>query len=68
MSRSSTERDEMDEPLLLAVLAEMDRTDEEDVVVENEVASFEEESSLFISVMVAVDSEEGCRTGRNRRS
>lgn len=68
MSRSSTEREEMEEPLLLAVLAEIDRTDEEDVVVENEVASFEEESSLFISVMVAVDSEEGWRTGRKRRS
>lgn len=68
MRRSSTERDEMEEPLLLAVLAEIDRTDEDDVVVENEVASFEEESSLLISVMVAVDSEEGCRTGRNRRS
>lgn len=58
----------MEEPLLLAVLIETDMSDEEEVVVEKEVASFEEESSLLISVMVAVDSEDGCRIGGKRRS
>lgn len=67
-SASRADREDMEEPLLVTVLADIDIIDEEEVVVENEVASFEEESSLLISVMVAVDSEDGCRIGRNRRS
>ena len=66
-SASRADRDDMEEVLLLAVLTDTDMSDEEEAVeVENEVASFEEESSLLISVMVAVDSEDGCRIGGNR--
>lgn len=64
-SRSRADREDMEEllllPLLLLITVLAEEMDEEVVVVENEVASFEDESSLLISVMVAVDSEEGCR-------
>lgn len=64
---SNADREDALEPLLVAVLPEIDSREEE-VAVENEVASFEEESSLFISVIVADVSRDGCRAGGDLRS
>lgn len=64
---SRADREDVLEPILVAVLPDIESREEE-VAVENEVASFEEESSLFISVIVADDSRDGCLPGGVLRS